>query len=199
MAKFLATVILVSSVAFTSVSAAAATKLKVCEKAVNLGLTFYTAKECEPILTCIEPTLYNTPEDTAAIIDKGKSCVINNSMSKALPALSLYNGFNGCTDLMALLDKLTTPFMNQCKVPINKCLAVLNNCKKNNQKTGAAKQTACMNNVYGEGIAIVTKAFINKVCTALSKKMTSKEWGCCKTYAPKVVNVQGYACYNIVI
>ena len=98
---------------------------------------------------------------------------------------------------MALLDKMMAPFQTQCKPVITKCLNVLNKCKKNNTKTGTAKQTACLNQVYGEGIAMVTKAFINKVCTALSKKMTSVEWNCCKTYAPKVVNVKPYACYNI--
>ncbi|CAL2044190.1 unnamed protein product [Caenorhabditis brenneri] len=197
MAKFLATVLLISSIGIQTAYGATATRAKVCEKAVNLGVTFYTAKELDPIIACIEPTLYATPEDTAALIDKGKSCVINNSMSKALPALSLYNGFNSCTDIMALLDKLTQPFLNACKVPINKCLKVLNNCKTNNKKTGTAKQTACLQNVYGEGIAIVTKAFVNKVCTALANKMNAKEWGCCKQYAVKVVNVAGYACYNI--
>ncbi|CAP26695.1 Protein CBG06377 [Caenorhabditis briggsae] len=198
MVRILATVILVSSISLVSVSAQVPNRAKVCQKAVNLGVTFYTAKELEPILQCIEPTLYNTPEDTSAIIDKGKSCVINNSMSKAIPALSLYSGFNGCTDLMALIDKLTTPFMNQCKQVINKALKVLNNCKKNNKKTGVAKQNACINNVYGQCMAMVTKAFVNKVCTALSKKMTAKEWNCAKEYAPKVVNVKPYACYNIV-
>ncbi|PIC25223.1 hypothetical protein B9Z55_018240 [Caenorhabditis nigoni] len=198
MAKFLATLLLVSSVGVATVSAAAATRAKVCVKAVNMGLTFYTAKECEPILQCIEPTLYSTPEDTKALIEKGKTCVINNSMNKALAAMSLYSGFNSCTDLMALLDKLTTPFMNQCKTVINKGLAALNTCKKNNKQTGTAKQTACVNQAYGEGIAIVTKVYINKVCTALAGKMTAKEWNCVKEYAPKVVNVAGYACANIV-
>ena len=70
---------------------------------------------------------------------------------------------------MALIDKLTTPFMNQCKQVINKGLKVLNNCKANNKKTGVAKQNACINKVYGQCMAMVTKAFVNKVCTALSK------------------------------
>ncbi|EGT36364.1 hypothetical protein CAEBREN_30813, partial [Caenorhabditis brenneri] len=168
MVKLLTTALLVSSVCLATVSSQA-NRAKVCQKAVNLGVTFYTAKELEPILQCIEPTLYNTPEDTDTLISKGKSCVINNSMSKSLSALSLYSSFNGCTDLMALIDKLTKPFMNQCKQVINKGLKVLNNCKANNKKTGVAKQNACINKVYGQCMAMVTKAFINKVCTALSK------------------------------
>ncbi|CAP26693.1 Protein CBG06375 [Caenorhabditis briggsae] len=168
----------------------------VCTKAVNLGVTFYTAKELEPILTCADGHFYNDPYDKE-LVSKCKTCVINNSMNKALSALSLYNGFNGCTDLMALLDKLSAPFINQCKPVINKALNTLKNCKANNKQTGTAKQTACMNKVYGNCIAMVTKAFVNKVCTALSKKMTSKEWNCCKQYAPKVVNAQMYECYKI--
>ncbi|EGT56952.1 hypothetical protein CAEBREN_06819 [Caenorhabditis brenneri] len=173
MVKLLATALIVSSVCLATVSSQA-NRAKVCQKAVNLGVTFYTAKELEPILQCIEPTLYNTPEDTDTLIS-----------------------INGCTDLMALIDKLTKPFMNQCKQVINKGLKVLNNCKANNKKTGVAKQNACINKVYGQCMAMVTKAFINKVCTALSKKMTAKEWNCCKQYAPKVVNVTPYKCYQI--
>uniref|UniRef100_A0A8R1E9F3 DUF19 domain-containing protein n=1 Tax=Caenorhabditis japonica TaxID=281687 RepID=A0A8R1E9F3_CAEJA len=98
---------------------------------------------------------------------------------------------------MALVDKLTKPFLNQCKQVINKAVNVLNNCKTNNQKTGSEKQNACMNKVYGQCISMVTKKFVNQVCTALSKKMTSKEWNCAKQYAPKVFNVKPYECYNI--
>ncbi|CAI2354287.1 unnamed protein product [Caenorhabditis sp. 36 PRJEB53466] len=175
-----------------------ANRAAVCTKAVNLGVTFYTAKELEPILACAEVPFYNNPNDTDTIISNGKTCVINNSMNKALSALSLYNGFNDCTDLMALIDKLTKPFINQCKPVINKALNVLNKCKTNNQKTGTAKQNACMNQVYTNCMAMVTKQFVNKVCTAMSKKMSAKEWNCGKQYAPKVVNVQMYECYNIV-
>uniref|UniRef100_A0A1I7U1L7 DUF19 domain-containing protein n=1 Tax=Caenorhabditis tropicalis TaxID=1561998 RepID=A0A1I7U1L7_9PELO len=196
MVRIISTVLLISTITLATVSAQA-NRAKVCQKAVNLGVTFYTAKELEPILKCIEPTLYNTPEDTEGIIAKGKSCVVSNSVSKAFSALSLYNGFNGCTDLMALIDKLTKPFMNQCKQVINKGLKVLNNCKANNKQTGTAKQNACINKVYGQCMAMVTKAFINKVCTALSKKMNAKEWKCAKEYAPKVVNVTPYKCYLI--
>ncbi|CCD72449.1 DUF19 domain-containing protein [Caenorhabditis elegans] len=196
MVRLLASVFLISTITLATVSAQA-NRAKVCQKAVNLGVTFYTAKELEPILACIEPTLYATPEDTDAIIAKGKSCVISNSMSKAIPAMNLYSGFNSCTDLMALIDKLMKPFMNQCKQVINKCLKVLNNCKANNKQTGVKKQNACMNKVWGQGIAMVTKQFVNKVCTALSKKMTAKEWNCCKTYAVKVVDVKPYKCYLI--
>lgn len=99
---------------------------------------------------------------------------------------------------MALLDKMMTPFKNACKPVITKGLASLNTCKKNNKATGTAKQNACINKLYGDCMAMVTKQFVNKVCTALSKKMTAKEWNCCKQYAVKVVNVKGYACYNIV-
>uniref|UniRef100_A0A8R1DT23 DUF19 domain-containing protein n=1 Tax=Caenorhabditis japonica TaxID=281687 RepID=A0A8R1DT23_CAEJA len=174
-----------------------ANRAQACQKAVNLGVTFYTAKELEPILACAEKPFYDNPNDTDTIISKGKNCVINNSMSKAITALSLYNGFNSCTDLMALVDKLTNPFIIQCKPVINKALKVLNNCKASNTKTGTEKQNACMNKVYGQCISMVTKEFVNKVCTAMSKKMTAKEWNCAKQYAPKVVNVQPYACYNI--
>nr|pir hypothetical protein T02B11.3 - Caenorhabditis elegans [Caenorhabditis elegans] len=177
MARLLSTLLLVSSISVVHVSAQA-----------------NRAK----ILACIEPTLYNTPEDTTALIDKGKSCVISNSMSKAIPAMNLYSGFNSCTDLMALLDKMMTPFKNACKPVITKGLASLNTCKKNNKATGTAKQNACINKLYGDCMAMVTKQFVNKVCTALSKKMTAKEWNCCKQYAVKVVNVKGYACYNII-
>ncbi|CAI2354289.1 unnamed protein product [Caenorhabditis sp. 36 PRJEB53466] len=173
--------LLVFSVAAIASVSAGTNRAKVCQKAVNLGVTFYTASELEPILSCAETAWYTNPNDTTTIISDAKTCVINNSLNKALSALSLYNGFNGCTDLMALLDKLTTPFLNQCKQVINK-----------------ATSNACMNKVYGQCIAIVTKAFVNKVCTALSKKMTSTEWNCCKTYAVKVVNVAAYSCYNIV-
>ncbi|CAL2044191.1 hypothetical protein CAEBREN_08384 [Caenorhabditis brenneri] len=168
----------------------------VCQKAVNLGVTFYTAKELEPILACADAHFYNDPYDPE-LISKCKTCVVNNSMNKALSALSLYNGFNSCTDLMALLEKMAPPFKAQCKPVINKALNTLKKCKENNKKTGAAKQTACMNQVYSNCIAMVTKAFVNKVCTALSKKMNSKEWNCCKQYAPKVVNAKMYECYNI--
>lgn len=97
---------------------------------------------------------------------------------------------------MALLDKLLTPVMNQYKQPINKCLKVLN--KKNNKKTGVAKQNACMDKVWGQALAIITKQFVNKVCTAVAKKMNAKEWNCCKTYVVKVVNVTPYKRFNIV-
>ncbi|EGT56978.1 hypothetical protein CAEBREN_08872 [Caenorhabditis brenneri] len=145
----------------------------VCQKAVNLGVTFYTAKELEPILACADAHFYNDPYDPELI------------------------SINSCTDLMALLEKMAPPFKAQCKPVINKALNTLKKCKENNKKTGAAKQTACMNQVYSNCIAMVTKAFVNKVCTALSKKMNSKEWNCCKQYAPKVVNAKMYECYNI--
>ena len=83
---------------------------------------------------------------------------------------------------MALIDKLTKPFMNQCKQVINKGLKVLNNCKANNKKTGVAKQNACINKVYGQCMAMVTKAFINKVCTALSKVRSSSSSSTEKNY-----------------
>ncbi|CAB3397657.1 unnamed protein product [Caenorhabditis bovis] len=173
-------------------------RFKACSKSVNLGVTFYTAKELEPILKCAEKPFYTNPDDTDTMISNGKSCVINNSMNKAIPALSLYNGFNGCTDLMALLNKLMTPFLNQTKPVINLALKVLNNCKKNNKKTGAAKQEACMNQIYGKCIGSVTRKFVDKVCKALAKKMNAKEWGCAKEYLPKVVDVSSYSCYKIV-
>uniref|UniRef100_A0A8R1HQB2 DUF19 domain-containing protein n=1 Tax=Caenorhabditis japonica TaxID=281687 RepID=A0A8R1HQB2_CAEJA len=195
--KTIPTLILVAAIGISSVFSQA-NRAKACEKAVNLGVTFYTASEMQPILACAETPWYNNPNDTATVISTGKSCVINNSLNKAITALSLYNSFNSCTDLMALIDKLLTPIQNQCKQVINKATKVLNNCKINNKKTGTAKQNACMNKVYGQCLAMVTKAFVNKVCTALSKKMTAKEWNCAKTYAPKVMNVKLYNCYNIV-
>ncbi|CAI2354288.1 unnamed protein product [Caenorhabditis sp. 36 PRJEB53466] len=196
MARLLASFLAISAVGISSI--AAQNREKACDKAVNLGVTFYTSSELVPILSCAETAWYNNPNDTATIISNGKTCVINNSMSKALSALSLYNGFNGCTDLMTLLDKMTNPFLNQCKQVINKATKVLNSCKTTNTKTGTAKQNACMNQVYGQCIAMVTKAFVNKVCTALAGKMSATQWNCCKTYAPKVVNVKLYDCYNIV-
>uniref|UniRef100_A0A1I7V1J1 DUF19 domain-containing protein n=1 Tax=Caenorhabditis tropicalis TaxID=1561998 RepID=A0A1I7V1J1_9PELO len=168
----------------------------VCQKAVNLGVTFYTAKEMEPILACADAHFYNDPYDPE-LVSKAKTCVVNNSMNKALSALSLYNGFNSCTPIADLLEKLKTPFLNQCKPVINKALNTLKTCKENNKQTGTAKQTACMNKVYTNCIAIVTKAFVNKVCTALINKMNAKEWACVKQYAPKVVNAKDYKCFSI--
>ncbi|CAI5451194.1 unnamed protein product [Caenorhabditis angaria] len=195
----------IRSLAFCSIIATLATVIYstcpnraiVAKKAVKFGVTFYTAAELQPILTCIEPQLYKDPNDTTTLISTGKSCVINNSASKAISALSLYSSFNSCTDLMALLDKLTKPFLTICKVPINKSVAVLNACKANTTIAAASKQDACINKMYGTGLAIVTKDNVNKYCTQLAAKMTSTEWGCCKTYAPKVVNVKLYKCYNI--
>ncbi|CCD71079.1 DUF19 domain-containing protein [Caenorhabditis elegans] len=168
----------------------------VCQKAVNLGVTFYTAKEMEPILACADTHFYNDPKDPE-LVSKAKTCVINNSMNKAIAAMNLYSGFNGCTNLSDLVSKLATPFINLCKPVINKALSTLDTCKANNKQTGNAKQTACMNKVYTNCIAMVTKQFVNKVCTGLAKKMNAKEWNCCKTYVPKVADAKAYKCYSI--
>ncbi|CAI5452794.1 unnamed protein product [Caenorhabditis angaria] len=194
---------MIGSVIFSTILLATVTyaqvpnRATVCTKAKNFGVTFYTPAEMQPILSCIEPQLYLNATDTETVISTGKSCVINNSASKAITALSLYSSFNSCTDLMALLDKLTEPFLTIAAVPINQSIKALENCKKTNTKTGTAKQNACINKMYGKGLAIVTKSLVNQYCTKLSKKMTATEWNCCKTYAVKVVNVKLYKCYNI--
>uniref|UniRef100_A0A8R1HK95 DUF19 domain-containing protein n=1 Tax=Caenorhabditis japonica TaxID=281687 RepID=A0A8R1HK95_CAEJA len=190
-------ILAVISAIFVGLASGQNNRAKACQKAINLGLTFYTAKELEPILVCSEVPFYNNPDDVDGILSNFKKCVISNSKNKALVGLSLYNGFNGCTDLMALVDKGVPPVYNQCKPIIKKATNVLNKCKANNQKTGTAKLNACMNNVYGQILPMVTKQFVNKVCTALAKKVTPKEWGCCKKYGPKVMKTELYSCFNL--
>lgn len=85
MAKFL---LLLFAVAVATVTGQA-NRAKVCQKAVNLGVTFYTASELEPvsltrsrwiifnthfqILACAEVPFYNNPNDTETIISSSRA------------------------------------------------------------------------------------------------------------------------------
>ncbi|CAB3397458.1 unnamed protein product [Caenorhabditis bovis] len=172
-----------------------------CQKIVKFGMKFYKANELEPILKCIEPTIYKTPNNNTAIMSEAKSCILNNSGNKAVQALSLYNNVNKCLDpesLDSLADKLCDPLVKQNQPLIKKMKSTLADCKKNNKKTGAAKQEACAQKVYEVMLASMTKKYIDNQCIKLvNNNVTKQEWNCALQYTPQVFNISGFECSNI--
>ncbi|CAA21555.2 DUF19 domain-containing protein [Caenorhabditis elegans] len=167
-------------------------------KAVTLGVTFYTAAQIQTILQCIDPQIFAAPTDTTALITVGKNCIINNSGSKALAALSLYTNINSCLnpdDILTLAEGWATPFLKLTKTLTNKIVKNLKACKK----AGTA-QEACLQKMYVTAKAAITKAYVNKICTKFVKQnLSAKQYACAIKYAPQVVTVTGYKCATLTI
>uniref|UniRef100_A0A8R1DG95 DUF19 domain-containing protein n=2 Tax=Caenorhabditis japonica TaxID=281687 RepID=A0A8R1DG95_CAEJA len=168
----------------------------------KLGVTFYTSAEMQTIAKCAEPQVYKTPNNNTAITSAAKNCILNNSGNKAVQALSLYNNANSCLDPEALDDvatKLTPPLAKLAQPLVKKIKNALSDCKANNQKTGDAKQEACIQKCYGVAKAAITLDYVDGICKKLvNQNVTKQEWGCAQKYLPSVVTTSKYNCSKIV-
>ncbi|CAI2352452.1 unnamed protein product [Caenorhabditis sp. 36 PRJEB53466] len=167
-------------------------------KVVTLGVTFYTAAQLETILECADPQFYSTPTNSTAIITTAKNCIINNSGSKAITALSLYTNINSCLDpddILSLAETWATPGKKLVKVLLNKCVKKLKACK-----AAGSTQEACLQKLYAIAKAAITKAYVDKICTKfVEQNMDTTQYACALKYAPQVVNITGYTCATLTI
>uniref|UniRef100_A0A1I7U427 DUF19 domain-containing protein n=1 Tax=Caenorhabditis tropicalis TaxID=1561998 RepID=A0A1I7U427_9PELO len=168
-------------------------------KCVNtLGVTFYTASQLNTIFACADPQLYATPTNTTAMITVAKNCIINNSGSKALTALSLYTSINSCLnpdDILTLAEEWATPLTKLTKTLTNKCIKKIKTCK-----AAGTGQEACLQKFYTLAKAGITKAYVNTICTKFVKQNLSKtQYACAIKYAPQVVDVSLYKCATLTI
>ncbi|EGT49091.1 hypothetical protein CAEBREN_24400 [Caenorhabditis brenneri] len=168
-------------------------------KCVNtLGITFYTAAQLQTIFSCADPQLYATPTNTTAMISVAKDCIINNSGSKALAALSLYTNINSCLspdDILTLAEEWATPLTKLTKTLTNKCIKKIKTCK-----AAGTGQEACLQKFYALAKAGITKAYVNKICTKFVKQNLSKaQYACGVKYAPQIMDITGYKCATLTI
>ncbi|CAO4382737.1 unnamed protein product [Caenorhabditis nigoni] len=185
--------LLISIVICTDNRAAMATKC------VNtLGITFYTAAQLNTIFACADPQVYATPTNTTAMISVAKDCIINNSGSKAIAALSLYANINSCLspdDILTLATEWATPLTKLTKTLTNKCLKKIKTCK-----AAGTAQEACLQKLYTLAKAAITKAYVDKICKKFVKQNMSKaQYACGVKYAPQVMNITGYKCATLTI
>ncbi|CAI2354907.1 unnamed protein product [Caenorhabditis sp. 36 PRJEB53466] len=178
-------------------------RVDMCDIVVTkLGVTFYTSAELQTIAKCAEPQMYATPNNTTAIATSVKNCVINNSGNKAVTALSLYTNANTCLNPESLSDVVTTlipPIQKLAAAFVKELKSTLATCKKNNTKTGAAKQEACIQKCYGVAKAAVTLTYVDNICKkVVNQNVTNQEWGCGLKYIPSVLDTTKYGCFTIV-
>uniref|UniRef100_A0A1I7V1L8 Serpentine receptor class r-10 n=1 Tax=Caenorhabditis tropicalis TaxID=1561998 RepID=A0A1I7V1L8_9PELO len=168
----------------------------------TLGLTFYTAAELTVIAKCCEPQFYATPNNNTAILQAGKKCILQNSSNKALQALALYSNANNClnpetvdsviSELVPAVQALSDPFVTKVK-------SNLSNCKSTNTQTGAAKQEACLEKVYGIVLNTLSVEYIDNICKqVVNENVTPQEWSCGLKYIPSLVTFSKYSCSKIV-
>ncbi|KAF1755437.1 hypothetical protein GCK72_022006 [Caenorhabditis remanei] len=174
-------------------------RLAMATKCVNtLGITFYTAAQLNTIFACADPQVYATPTNTTAMISVAKDCIINNSGSKALAALSLYTNINSCLspdDILTLATEWATPLTKLTKTLTNKCLKKIKTCK-----AAGTAQEACLQKLYTLAKAAITKAYVDKICKKFVKQNLSKsQYACGVKYAPQVMTITGYKCATLTI
>ncbi|CAD6189565.1 unnamed protein product [Caenorhabditis auriculariae] len=190
--------LLLIGAAFTS---AQDNRLQLCQKAKALGITFYTPQEMVTIAKCVEKPYFNGVAGDA-LFTEAKNCVIDNSGSKAVQALSLYNNANSCLSPQKIEDLppiLFPPFKQLTLALQNKIADTVADCKRTNTQAAAQKQETCMQKVYGVAKAAITKDYIENVCTKfVNKSVTKKQWGCALRYGPQVMNMALYKCSKIV-